>query len=68
MRRHAETRVRDYPLPSGDVVVMAKSAASTDNQTSGLTSNGTAVFTRAGGQLVHIADVKAADVAVAPAQ
>mgnify|MGYP000205049254 CR=1 FL=1 len=48
---------RDYPLPSGDVVVMAKTAGSTD----------TGLFVRSSGQLVHVADVKAADVAVAPA-
>lgn len=59
---------RDYPLPSGDVVVMAKAAASTDSQTSGQASNGTAVFARIGGQLVHVADADAADVAVAYAQ
>lgn len=51
---------RDYPSASGDVVVMVRPTGST-----GQASAGTGLFIRNGGQLVHVADVKPADVVVA---
>ena len=63
----AET-YRDFPFPNGAVLVKAKTAASGDKQQSAQTSNGTGLFIRTGAQLIHVADVEAADVAVAPAQ
>lgn len=58
---------RDYPTPSGAVVVMANSQAPSDKQRPGQTSTGTSLFIlTSDGQLVRVADVKAADFAVAP--
>lgn len=60
---------RDYPTPSGAVVVMANSQTSTDKQQPNQTATGTGLFIQTSdGQLVHVADVKAADVAVTPAR
>lgn len=58
---------RDFPFPSGDVLVKSNAAASNDKKQPDQTSNGTGLFIRTSGQLVHVADVKSADVAVAPA-
>lgn len=57
---------RDFPFANGDVVV--RTNASTGTHQPDQSSNGTGLFIRTGGQLVHVADLKAADVvAVAPA-
>ncbi|MUL65526.1 hypothetical protein BOO86_13690 [Mycobacterium sp. CBMA 234] len=51
---------RDYPLPNGEAVVVAK-----PSQSPGQSSTATGLFIRQNGQLVHVADVEATAVAVA---
>lgn len=58
---------RDYPTPNGTVVVMANKQAPTDKQQPSQTATGTGLFIlNPVGQLIHVANVDASDVAVAP--
>lgn len=57
---------RDYPLPNGDAVVIARVPRPPDQQQSNQPSTVTSLFVRQGAQRVHIADVDASAVTVAP--
>lgn len=59
---------RDYPLPNGDAVIIAKVPRPPDEQQPNQPPTVTSLFIRQGDQRVHIADVDATSVAVAPAQ
>jgi hypothetical protein len=57
---------RDYPLPDGDAVVIAAAPRPPDQQQTNQPSTVTSLSVRHGDRLVHIADVGATAVAVAP--
>lgn len=57
---HQPGTYRDYPLPNGEAVVVAK-----PSQSPGQSSTATGLFIRQNDQLVHVADVEATAVAVA---
>lgn len=59
---------RDYPLPDGDAVIVAKAPRPPDERQANQPTTVTSLFIREGDQRVHIADVDATSVAVAPAQ
>jgi hypothetical protein len=59
---------RDYPLPDGDAVIVAKVPRPPDERQANQPPTVTSLFIREGDQRVHIADVDATSVAVAPAQ
>lgn len=57
---------RDYPLPNGDAVVIARVPRPPDAQQPNQPPTVTSLFIRQGDQRVHIADVDATAVAVGP--
>ncbi len=59
---------RDYPLPNGDAVIVARVPRPSDAQQPGQSTSVTRLFVRQDGHSVHIADVDAGAVAVAPSR
>lgn len=57
---------RDYPLPNGDAVIVARVPRPPDARQSGQSSSVTSLFIRQDGHSVQIADVDAGAVAVVP--